>query len=192
VTGIGVQSLFGVIVVLGLVVGLAWLLRRGAFGALRPGSRAITVETAMPLGERRSLVIVSVEGRRLLLGMTPGQISMVTELDAAPPVAVEPTSGGAAGQSFEQLLVARAKEMFGRRGGSSKDSPPRQSFEQVLVARAKDMLTRRATTAETPAAASSNTRIGAILKLNPLDGERDTGGPRGVDGCRGARVGWQS
>ena len=34
----------------------------------------------MPLGERRSLVIVSVEGRRLLLGLTPGQISMVTEL----------------------------------------------------------------------------------------------------------------
>ena len=28
----------------------------------------------MPLGERRSLVIVSVEGRRLLLGLTPGQI----------------------------------------------------------------------------------------------------------------------
>jgi flagellar biogenesis protein FliO len=33
------------------------------------------VETAVPLGERRSLVIVSVEGRRILLGLTPGQIS---------------------------------------------------------------------------------------------------------------------
>ena len=78
-TGLGLQSLFAVVVVLGLVGALAWLLRRGAFGALRGGSRAITVETAVPLGERRSLVIVAVEGRRLLLGMTPGQISMVTE-----------------------------------------------------------------------------------------------------------------
>src|SRR5687767_15339656 len=99
-----------VFVVLGLVVALAWLLRRGAFGPLRPGSRAITVETAVPLGERRSLVIVAVEGRRLLLGMTPGQISMVTELGAVA-TPVEPAAGGGA-QSFEQILVARAKDMF--------------------------------------------------------------------------------
>ena len=165
-TGIGVQSLVGVIVVLGLVVGLAWLLRRGAFGALRPGSRAITVETAMPLGERRSLVIVSVEGRRLLLGMTPGQISMVTELDAAAPVPVESTPGGGAGQSFEQLLMARAKNLFGRRGAPASDSQPRQSFEQLLVARAKEMLTRRGPSTEAPPAESPTTRLGAILNLS--------------------------
>jgi flagellar biogenesis protein FliO len=40
------------------------------------------VETAIPLGERRSLVIVSVEGRRLLLGLTSTNISLVTELRA--------------------------------------------------------------------------------------------------------------
>jgi flagellar biogenesis protein FliO len=40
----------------------------------------VTVETAVSLGDRRSLVIVSVEGRRLLLGLTPGQIALVTEL----------------------------------------------------------------------------------------------------------------
>ena len=74
------QSLMAVLVVLGLVAALAWLARRGAFNALRQGTRAVVVETAVPLGERRSLVIVSVEGRRLLLGMTPGQISMVAEL----------------------------------------------------------------------------------------------------------------
>jgi flagellar protein FliO/FliZ len=86
-TGIGFQSFFAVLVVLGLVAGLAWLVRRGAFGALRGGTRAITVETAVPLGERRSLVVVAVEGRRLLLGLTPGQISLVTELSAAAPEA---------------------------------------------------------------------------------------------------------
>ena len=79
-SGLGVQSLMAVLVVLGLVGALAWLARRGAFNALRKGPRAVVVETAVPLGERRSLVIVSVEGRRLLLGMTPAQISMVAEL----------------------------------------------------------------------------------------------------------------
>jgi flagellar protein FliO/FliZ len=85
-SGLGLQSLFAVLVVLGLVVALAWMLRRGALGPLRGGTRAIAVETAVPLGERRSLVIVAVEGRRLLLGMTPGQISMVAELGPARPV----------------------------------------------------------------------------------------------------------
>jgi flagellar protein FliO/FliZ len=133
VTGLGIQSFLAVIVVLGLVVTLAWLLRRGAFGPLRSGSRSIAVETAVPLGERRSLVIVSVEGRRLLLGMTPAQISMVTELDAAPPAAEPPAAPGDKSQSFEQLLVARAKEMFGRRSPSTGQSN-RSAASDVEVA----------------------------------------------------------
>jgi flagellar biosynthetic protein FliO len=89
-SGISYQSFVAVLIVLGLVGALAWLARRGAFTSLRRGNRPIVVETAVPLGERRTLVIVAVEGRRLLLGLTPGQISMVTEL--APPT---PQSGGA-------------------------------------------------------------------------------------------------
>jgi flagellar protein FliO/FliZ len=82
-TGLGLQSLFAVVIVLGLVAALAWLARKGAFNKLRRGG-AVMIETAVPLGDRRQLVIVSVEGRRLLLGMTPTQISMVTELGPAP------------------------------------------------------------------------------------------------------------
>ncbi len=84
------RALIATIIVLALVVALAWLLRRGWFaGAIRrPGP--IRIETALPLGERRSLVVVAVEGRRLLLGLTPMQVSLVTELKA---------SGG-----FEQAL----------------------------------------------------------------------------------------
>jgi flagellar biogenesis protein FliO len=43
----------------------------------------MTIESATPLGERRSLVIVKVEGRRLLLGLTPMNVSLVTELAPA-------------------------------------------------------------------------------------------------------------
>ena len=129
-TGIGFQSLFAVLVVLGLVAALAWLLRRGAFGPLRGGTRTVTVETAVPLGERRSLVIVAVEGRRLLLGMTPAQISMVTELGPAPVAPIEPGTTTPSSGSFEQLLVARAKEMFTRRGADTGGSTAR--FGDVL------------------------------------------------------------
>jgi flagellar protein FliO/FliZ len=71
------------LVVLAILAAGAWMLRRVLAG--RKASGAMNVETALPLGERRSLVIVAVEGRRLLLGLTPGQISMVTELRAATP-----------------------------------------------------------------------------------------------------------
>jgi flagellar protein FliO/FliZ len=84
VSGLGLQSVLAVLIVLALVGALAWLVRRGTFGALRHGARTISVETAVPIGERRSLIIVAVEGRRLLLGVTPTQIAMVAELGPRP------------------------------------------------------------------------------------------------------------
>ena len=79
------NSFLAVLIVLGLVAAMAWLLRRGSFGALAGRSGPINVETAVALGERRSLVIVAVEGRRLLLGLTPTTMSLVTELQGPPP-----------------------------------------------------------------------------------------------------------
>jgi flagellar biosynthetic protein FliO len=79
--GAGIRGLAAVFLVLGLVAIFAWLLRRGAFGPLgRRASSIVSVETAVPLGERRSVVVVAVEGRRLLLGLAPGQVSLLTEL----------------------------------------------------------------------------------------------------------------
>jgi flagellar protein FliO/FliZ len=75
---ISMQAIAIVIISLGVLAALAWGLRRSA--SLRRKNQPISVETAVPLGERRSLVIVSVEGRRLLLGLTPTQVSLVTEL----------------------------------------------------------------------------------------------------------------
>jgi flagellar protein FliO/FliZ len=84
-----VNALLAVAIVLVLVSGLAWLARRGVFANLQPRNRVVAVETAVPLGERRSLVVVAVEGRRLLLGLTPGQISVVTELAPQAPSCAE-------------------------------------------------------------------------------------------------------
>lgn len=89
-----VRTLLSLIVVLVLMGGCLWLIRRGGWqGGLRKGPRAVQVETAVGLGDRRQLVIVAVEGRRLLLGVTPMQVSLVTEL--------------ASGGSFTQALDAR-------------------------------------------------------------------------------------
>ncbi len=65
-------------VVLALLGGLAWLLRKGVIARRKNG--ALGIESALGLGERRSLVVVTVEGRRLLLGLAPNHVSLVTEL----------------------------------------------------------------------------------------------------------------
>ena len=72
------QALAAVVITIGVLAALAWILRRSG---VRRSSQPVSVETAVPLGERRSLLIVAVEGRRLLLGLTPGQITLVTELN---------------------------------------------------------------------------------------------------------------
>ena len=78
------RGLVAIFVVFGLLALLAWAGKRGFLGGLqRQGKSAVKVESAVPLGERRSLMIVSVEGRRLLIGLTPMQVSLVTELSAA-------------------------------------------------------------------------------------------------------------
>jgi flagellar biogenesis protein FliO len=102
-----VRGILATAAVLGLLGVLAWLVRRGTIrlGPAR-GRQVVTVETAVSLGERRSLVVVSVEGRRLLLGLTPVQVGLVTEL-APPPVA--PAA------SFEQSLGA---SLEARQGGA--------------------------------------------------------------------------
>ena len=81
VTMRAVLSFAAVIVLLGACI---WAIRRGSLrlSALAPRG-TIAIETAMSLGERRSLAIVTVEGRRMLVGLTPASISLLTDLPAA-------------------------------------------------------------------------------------------------------------
>jgi len=75
-----VNAFLATLIVLALVAALAWLVRRGPLARLVAAGQPVAVESAVSLGERRSLVIVTVEGRRLLLGLTSTHISLVTEL----------------------------------------------------------------------------------------------------------------
>jgi len=80
-----VRGILATAFVLGLLGLLAWLLRRGTIrlGVAR-GAQLVTIETAVSLGERRQLVVVAVEGRRLLLGLTPAHVALVSELAPSP------------------------------------------------------------------------------------------------------------
>ena len=75
ISGQAILSAFVVVAVLGAA---AWALTRS--NTLRRAQASIVVESAVALGDRRSLVVVSVEGRRLLLGLAPQHVGLVTEL----------------------------------------------------------------------------------------------------------------
>ena len=85
------RSLLAIVVVFGLLFGLAWAARRGRLGFFAKQPTSVRVEATVPLGERRSLMVVAIEGRRLLLGLTPMHVTLVTELT---------------GQSFDAALAS--------------------------------------------------------------------------------------
>ena len=84
------NSTLAALIVLAMMGGFAWFVHTGRFARLSARASAVAVETATSLGDRRQLVIVSVEGRRMLLGVTPTQVAFLTELQAAPPAAAGP------------------------------------------------------------------------------------------------------
>ena len=73
------RSILVAVIVIGLLAAASWALRRTA--AFKRTRQTIAVETVVSLGERRSLAIVTIEGRRLLLGLTPANVALVTELN---------------------------------------------------------------------------------------------------------------
>jgi len=80
-----VRVVLSLVIVIGLLALCAWALRRGMLRLGPFGSRsAIQIETAVALGDRRSLAIVSIEGRRLLLGLAPGSVSHLADLAPLP------------------------------------------------------------------------------------------------------------
>ena len=69
-----VQALFGFVIVLGLLYGFFWLLRRFAPG--QTGAQGIVkVVGGVMLGPRERIVVVEVQDTWLLVGVTAGQVS---------------------------------------------------------------------------------------------------------------------
>ena len=91
--------------VLGLVFGLAWLLRR-VRGARRPGAPGIDILAELALGPRERAVLLQVDRVRLLVGVGGGQVRTLHVLPEADPaiVAAEAATGGTTAPSFADLL----------------------------------------------------------------------------------------
>ena len=81
-------AVFTLLLVLGLIIGLGWLLKRLPGSGFRP-AEGMKLVASLNVGARERLVVVEVNGQQLLLGVTAGGINTLhvlpEPLPATPP-----------------------------------------------------------------------------------------------------------
>jgi flagellar protein FliO/FliZ len=139
--GVGavLQTIFGLLVVIGLVFACAWLARR--FG-LQPGNRGGLVKTigGASLGGKERVAVVEIGDTWLVLGAAPGNVRLLHTMPAGSAVGLnaspdEPspqgtTASGAGiastalpgtfGQRFREALKGEVGKRFNRRDGGDQ------------------------------------------------------------------------
>ena len=69
--------------VLLLVVGLGWLFKKLTLRL--PGSQHVKVICSVPLGQRERLLVIEIQGKQRVIGVTPQSINMLFELENSLP-----------------------------------------------------------------------------------------------------------
>jgi len=72
-------AFMALLLVLGLILGLAWLLRRLPGAGFRPAD-GLRVVSSLPLGAKERAVVIEVGGRQLLLGVSAGGVALLHAL----------------------------------------------------------------------------------------------------------------
>lgn len=76
-----INMVMGLAVVLALILGLAWLLRK--YGRL-PATNQVDMKIlgGLSLGTRERAVLVQVDGQKILLGVAPGRVNILQNMSA--------------------------------------------------------------------------------------------------------------
>jgi len=103
--GIG-SAMVGLVLVLGLILGMAWLLKRmpGAGQGLRQSDQ-LRIVGMLSVGSKERVAVIQVGGEQLLVGVSPGGISRLYLLPEALDVAPAPTL-----PNFAELLGKRLRK----------------------------------------------------------------------------------
>ncbi|MCW8955535.1 MAG: flagellar biosynthetic protein FliO [Gammaproteobacteria bacterium] len=84
------NMVMGLVVVIALILGLAWVLRK--YGRLPINNQVeMKVLGGLSLGTRERAVLIQVEGHRILLGVAPGRVDTLHVLDKVDTVQFENT-----------------------------------------------------------------------------------------------------
>lgn len=103
-------AVFALLLVAGLILGLGWLLKRLPGSGFRPAA-GLKLVASLALGPKERVVVIEVNGRQLLLGVSVGGISALHTL----PEPLSPTPAPALPNlrqlpNFAQLLAQKLRK----------------------------------------------------------------------------------
>ncbi len=124
------QVTFGLLLVLGLIAGLAWAIAR--LGRLRPASNAtVRVIAAASVGPRERVAVVEVAGQWLVLGVAPGSVRLLDKT-APQPTGFAATPGDAATSAATAAATTAAAEASATANATATPLPPLPPFAAWL------------------------------------------------------------
>ncbi|MCC4595520.1 flagellar biosynthetic protein FliO [Xanthomonas campestris pv. phormiicola] len=83
-------AVFALLLVLGLILGMAWVLKRLPGSGFRPAD-GLRVVASLAVGAKERVVVVEVNGEQLLLGVSPGGVRTLHRLPEPLPQAPAPS-----------------------------------------------------------------------------------------------------
>ena len=91
------QVLLALILVTGLILGLAWVVKRLGLGGGFGSQKNMKILGSLAVGGRERVVVVDIAGEKLVLGVAPGRVNCLHRLDDSsfPAVEAEPAGAGA-------------------------------------------------------------------------------------------------
>ncbi|MBB4132168.1 MULTISPECIES: flagellar biosynthetic protein FliO [unclassified Xanthomonas] len=103
-------AVFALLLVLALIVGLGWLLKRMPGSGFR-NTEGLRMVTSLAVGAKERVVVVEVNGQQLLLGVTAGGINTLHTLSEPLPTAPAPTLPNFKQlPNFAQLLAQKLRK----------------------------------------------------------------------------------
>ncbi|HEY4372978.1 MAG TPA: flagellar biosynthetic protein FliO [Burkholderiales bacterium] len=90
------QVVPGLALVIGLVFACAWVAKRIGPGRLTGGGQAIKFVSSQSVGARERVVIVEVNNQWLVLGVAPGRVNTLSQMDKPASSTSDAPAGGAA------------------------------------------------------------------------------------------------
>ena len=105
------QVLFGLLVVLGLLAGAAWLLKR--FGAMKPAAGgSVRIVGGVSVGSRERVLVVEVADQWIVVGVAPGRVNGLATMPR------QETAAGVAPPSTSPNFSTWLKQTIEKRNGS--------------------------------------------------------------------------
>ena len=111
-----VQPLLGLIFVFLVMFGVFWIVRKLQDKKNIFGGKSIHIIEAASVGTRERIVIASVEGKRLVLGVTAQSINLLKELEQAEVETSTSTITQAEKESFKTQLTQSLNSVLPQRG----------------------------------------------------------------------------